>query len=74
VIESRDGKPKAVLRGVGPERHEERGVNRNIVETIVGALVLLVAGVFVFLRLREVRSARGPDGYEITPASAASTA
>ncbi|MBS0523383.1 MAG: outer membrane lipid asymmetry maintenance protein MlaD [Proteobacteria bacterium] len=40
-------------------------MNRNVVETIVGALVLLVAGVFVFYAFsRSDRS--GPDGYEIT--------
>jgi len=40
-------------------------VNRNIVETIVGALVLLVAGVFVFYAF--ARSDRaGPDGVEVT--------
>jgi phospholipid/cholesterol/gamma-HCH transport system substrate-binding protein len=39
-------------------------VGRNIVETIVGALVLLVAGVFVFYAF--ARSDRtGPDGYEV---------
>lgn len=40
-------------------------MNRNVVETIVGALVLLVAGVFVFYAFsRSDRSS--PDGYEIT--------
>jgi phospholipid/cholesterol/gamma-HCH transport system substrate-binding protein len=39
-------------------------VGRNIVETIVGALVLLVAGVFVFYAFS--KSDRGaPAGYEI---------
>ncbi len=39
-------------------------MGRNIVETIVGALVLLVAGVFVFYAF--ARSDRtGPDGYEV---------
>jgi phospholipid/cholesterol/gamma-HCH transport system substrate-binding protein len=39
-------------------------VGRNIVETIVGALVLLVAGVFVFYAFS--KSDRGmPNGYEI---------
>jgi phospholipid/cholesterol/gamma-HCH transport system substrate-binding protein len=39
-------------------------VGRNIVETIVGALVLLVAGVFVFYAF--AKSDRGgPSGYEI---------
>jgi len=40
-------------------------VGRNIVETIVGALVLVVAGVFVFYAFaKSDRSA--PNGYEIT--------
>lgn len=39
-------------------------MNRNIVETIVGALVLVVAGLFVFYAFaRSDRS--GPDGYEV---------
>jgi len=39
-------------------------VGRNIVETIVGALVLLVAGVFVFYAF--AKSDRGgPAGYEV---------
>jgi len=39
-------------------------VGRNIVETIVGALVLLVAGVFVFYAF--AKSDRGgPSGYDI---------
>ena len=39
-------------------------MGRNIVETIVGALVLLVAGVFVFYAF--AKSDRGtPNGYEI---------
>ena len=39
-------------------------MGRNIVETIVGALVLLVAGVFVFYAF--AKSDRGgPSGYEI---------
>jgi len=39
-------------------------VGRNIVETIVGALVLLVAGVFVFYAF--AKSDRGgPNGYEV---------
>ncbi len=40
-------------------------MNRNVVETIVGALVLLVAGVFVFYAFSKSDSS-GPDGYEIT--------
>jgi len=40
-------------------------VGRNIVETIVGALVLLVAGVFVFYAFAK-SDRTGPDGYEIT--------
>jgi phospholipid/cholesterol/gamma-HCH transport system substrate-binding protein len=39
-------------------------VGRNIVETIVGALVLLVAGVFVFYAFAK-SDRTGPDGYEI---------
>jgi len=40
-------------------------VNRNVVETIVGALVLLVAGVFVVYAFAK-SDRTGPDGYEIT--------
>jgi len=41
-------------------------VGRNIVETIVGALVLLVAGVFVLYAF--AKSDRGgPSGYDIIP-------
>jgi phospholipid/cholesterol/gamma-HCH transport system substrate-binding protein len=40
-------------------------VNRNVVETIVGALVLLVAGVFVFYAFAK-SDRTGPDGYEVT--------
>ena len=40
-------------------------VNRNVVETIVGALVLLVAGAFVFYAFSK-SDRSGPDGYEIT--------
>jgi phospholipid/cholesterol/gamma-HCH transport system substrate-binding protein len=39
-------------------------VNRNIVETIVGALVLVVAGIFVFYAFSKSDSS-GPDGYEV---------
>jgi len=39
-------------------------VNRNFVETIVGALVLLVAGVFVFYAFAK-SDRSGPDGYEV---------
>ena len=39
-------------------------MNRNIVETIVGALVLVVAGVFVFYAFAKSDRA-GPDGYEV---------
>ena len=43
---------------------EEKGVRRNVVETIVGALVLVVAGIFVFYAF--ARSDRaGTGGYEI---------
>lgn len=45
-------------------RAGETGVGRNIVETIVGALVLLVAGVFVFYAFAK-SDRTGPDGYEI---------
>ena len=40
-------------------------MNRNVVETIVGALVLLVAGAFVFYAFSK-SDRSGPDGYEIT--------
>jgi phospholipid/cholesterol/gamma-HCH transport system substrate-binding protein len=40
-------------------------VGRNIVETIVGALVLVVAGVFVFYAFAK-SDRTGPDGYEVT--------
>jgi phospholipid/cholesterol/gamma-HCH transport system substrate-binding protein len=40
-------------------------VNRNIVETIVGALVLVVAGVFVVYAFAKSDRA-GPDGVEIS--------
>ena len=39
-------------------------MGRNIVETIVGALVMLVAGVFVFYAFAKSDRA-GPGGYEI---------
>jgi phospholipid/cholesterol/gamma-HCH transport system substrate-binding protein len=39
-------------------------VGRNIVETIVGALVLLVAGVFVFYAFAK-SDRSGPNGYEV---------
>ncbi len=39
-------------------------MGRNVVETIVGALVLLVAGVFVFYAFSKSDRA-GPDGYEV---------
>jgi len=39
-------------------------VGRNIVETIVGALVLVVAGVFVFYAFAK-SDRNGPAGYEI---------
>lgn len=39
-------------------------MGRNIVETIVGALVLVVAGVFVFYAFAKSDRAN-PDGYEI---------
>jgi phospholipid/cholesterol/gamma-HCH transport system substrate-binding protein len=40
-------------------------VGRNIVETIVGALVLLVAGVFLFYAFAK-SDRSGPNGYEIS--------
>ena len=40
-------------------------MGRNIVETIVGALVLLVAGVFVFYAFAK-SDRNGPSGYDIT--------
>jgi phospholipid/cholesterol/gamma-HCH transport system substrate-binding protein len=40
-------------------------VGRNIVETIVGALVLLVAGVFVFYAFAK-SDRSGPNGYEVS--------
>jgi phospholipid/cholesterol/gamma-HCH transport system substrate-binding protein len=40
-------------------------VGRNVVETIVGALVLAVAGLFVFYAFAK-SDARAPNGYEIT--------
>jgi phospholipid/cholesterol/gamma-HCH transport system substrate-binding protein len=39
-------------------------VNRNIVETIVGALVLVVAGIFVFYAFSK-SDRSGPDGYDV---------
>lgn len=39
-------------------------MGRNIVETIVGALVLVVAGVFVFYAFAK-SDRTGPDGYEV---------
>jgi len=40
-------------------------VGRNIIETIVGGLVLVVAGVFVFYAFAK-SDTRGPTGYDIT--------
>jgi phospholipid/cholesterol/gamma-HCH transport system substrate-binding protein len=40
-------------------------VGRNIVETIVGALVLLVAGVFIFYAFAK-SDRSGPNGYEVS--------
>lgn len=40
-------------------------MGRNIVETIVGALVLAVAGLFVFYAFAK-SDTRAPNGYEIT--------
>jgi phospholipid/cholesterol/gamma-HCH transport system substrate-binding protein len=42
-----------------------QGVGRNIIETIVGALVLLVAAVFVFYAFAK-SDRNGPSGYDIT--------
>ena len=39
-------------------------MGRNIVETIIGALVLVVAGVFVFYAFAK-SDRSGPDGYEV---------
>ena len=39
-------------------------MGRNIVETIVGALVLVVAGLFVFYAFAK-SDRTGPDGYEV---------
>ena len=39
-------------------------MGRNVVETIVGALVLVVAGLFVFYAFAK-SDRTGPDGYEI---------
>jgi phospholipid/cholesterol/gamma-HCH transport system substrate-binding protein len=39
-------------------------MGRNIVETIVGALVLVVAGMFVFYAFAK-SDRSGPDGYEV---------
>jgi phospholipid/cholesterol/gamma-HCH transport system substrate-binding protein len=40
------------------------GVGRNVVETIVGALVLVVAGLFVFYAFAK-SDRTGPAGYEV---------
>jgi phospholipid/cholesterol/gamma-HCH transport system substrate-binding protein len=53
-----------VASGLTRRAAEETGVGRNIVETIVGALVLLVAGVFVFYAFAK-SDRTGPDGYEV---------
>lgn len=50
---------KLTLQAAGETR-----VGRNIVETIVGALVLVVAGAFVFYAFSKSDRA-GPDGYEL---------
>jgi phospholipid/cholesterol/gamma-HCH transport system substrate-binding protein len=41
------------------------GVGRNVVETIVGGLVLVVAGLFIFYAFAKSDRA-GPAGYELT--------
>src|SRR5882757_5866495 len=58
---------RPMRRGVRAEmrQHQETGVGRNIVETIVGALVLLVAGVFVFYAFAK-SDRSGPNGYEVS--------
>jgi phospholipid/cholesterol/gamma-HCH transport system substrate-binding protein len=50
--------------GLTPAAVKETRVGRNIVETIVGALVLVVAGVFVFYAFSK-SDRSGPDGYEV---------
>jgi phospholipid/cholesterol/gamma-HCH transport system substrate-binding protein len=50
------------LTGAGTRR---AAVGRNIIETIVGALVLVVAGVFVFYAFAK-SDRNGPTGYEIS--------
>ena len=50
--------------GLTPAAVKETRVGRNIVETIVGALVLVVAGVFVFYAFAK-SDRSGPDGYEV---------
>lgn len=50
--------------GLTQQAAEETGVGRNIVETIVGALVLVVAGIFVFYAFAK-SDRTGPDGYEV---------
>jgi phospholipid/cholesterol/gamma-HCH transport system substrate-binding protein len=53
-----------VAAGLTRPAERRGGVGRNIVETIVGALVLLVAGVFVFYAFAK-SDRSGPDGYEV---------
>lgn len=50
--------------GLTPAAAKETRVGRNIVETIVGALVLVVAGVFVFYAFAK-SDRSGPDGYDV---------
>ena len=47
-----------------PAAVKETRVGRNIVETIVGALVLVVAGAFVFYAFSK-SDRSGPDGYDV---------
>jgi phospholipid/cholesterol/gamma-HCH transport system substrate-binding protein len=54
-----------VASGLSGARQGEKRVGRNVVETIVGALVLAVAGFFVFYAFAK-SDRTGPDGYEIT--------
>ncbi len=56
---------RGVASGLTLRLAGETSVGRNIVETIVGALVLVVACVFVFYAFSKSDRA-GPDGYELT--------
>ena len=41
-------------------------MNRNIVETVLGAIVLLVAGIFLAFSMRAGNVSASADGYEVT--------